>query len=168
MSKKRQNKKQIKKDTDLKIRISNSPYPTNSKLLQENTVIKFDDGIPAFEDSKRFILLFNDKIKPFCYLKSLDIESLGFVCIDPFLIYNDYCVNVPAKYVSLLSLNDPEKAFLLSFTTVNEDPKKITANLMAPIIVNCDNLFAAQIILENYPVQYKVWDAIEKMQITIP
>ena len=139
------------------------PYPKKvANRLDETVIFQFADGIPAFEESKRFILVVNENIKPFLYLKSLDIEGLGFVCIDPFMICREYSIRIPAKDQSNLSLNDPAMAFVLSLVTVEKDPRETTANLLAPIIVNMENMQGRQVILdENFPVRFNIWRGLE-------
>lgn len=142
------------------------PYPKKvASLLSENVIFQFHDGLPAFETAKRFVIILNEKIKPFVYLKSLDFDDLGFVCVDPFLVCRDYSIKIPAKDLSLLELKEPGSALLLSMVTVESDPKNTTANLLAPIIINMDNLVGRQVILdENNPVRYRIWDGLEEME----
>mgnify|MGYP001767287515 CR=1 FL=1 len=139
-----------------------SPYPKRvAKLLNEPVVFNFHEGIPAFEASKRFVLLMNPNIKPFVYLKSLDMDDLGFVCIDPFIVCKDYSVKVPAKDLSILGLKTPEYALVLSMVTVDKDPQKTTCNLLAPIILNTETCIGRQVILEeSFPVRYRIWEGI--------
>jgi len=144
----------------------NAPCQPQAKILDENTVISFPEGIPAFEDSKRFVLVMNENIMPFVYLRSLDVENLGFICVDPFLVYPDYAVKVPPKSLALLDLQRPEDALPLSFVTISPDPKETTANLMAPVLINIRNLRGGQVILEDYPVRHKIWSALDQMHST--
>jgi flagellar assembly factor FliW len=143
-----------------------SPYPQKiAKLLNEPIVFNFHDGIPAFEASKRFVLLLNPNIKPFVYLKSLDLDDLGFVCVDPFIVCKEYSVKIPGKDLSILGLKSPEGALVLSMVTVDKDPKKTTCNLLAPIILNTENFTGRQVILEDgFPVRYRIWEGIEVME----
>ena len=142
-----------------------SPYPKKvAQLMNDPIVFLFNDGVPAFEASKRFVLLLNPNIKPFVYLKSLDMDDLGFVCVDPFIVCKDYSVKIPAKDLSILGLKDPESALVLSMVTVDKDPQKTTCNLLAPIILNTENRVGRQVILEDsYPVRYRIWEGIEAM-----
>ncbi|OGV39936.1 MAG: hypothetical protein A2020_15980 [Lentisphaerae bacterium GWF2_45_14] len=134
-------------------------------MLKESVIFNFPEGIPAFEDARRFIILLNENIKPFVYLKSLDNDDLGFVCVDPFLVCSkDYSIKIPAKDLSLLELKDSGSALILSMVTVDRDPKNTTTNLLAPIIINMDNLTGRQVILEeNYPVRFRIWEGLEDM-----
>ncbi len=147
----------------------NQPYPQKViETLGKDSVFNFPDGILAFEDSKRFVILLNSKIKPFIYFKSLDIQDLGFVCIDPFKIYPEYSIDIPAKELSLLGLKDPSNAFVLNIVTVNTNPQKTTTNLLAPIIINITNNTGRQVVLEEkYPVKFKIWDSLEKHEKTL-
>lgn len=136
-----------------------------SQFLKEDMVFHFPDGIPAFEDSKRFVILLNPKIKPFVYLKSLDVEDLGFVCVDPFLVCQDYSINIPAKDLSCLELKDPSMALALSLVTVESDPRETTTNLLAPVLINIENSQGRQVVLtDEYPVRYKIWEGLEKFE----
>jgi len=143
------------------------PYPTPAAYkLDENIVFSFPDGVPAFEDSKRFSIVLTENIQPFVYLKSLDIDDLGFICIDPFLVRDDYVVNLPAKDMSILELDDPGDAMVLCTVTVDSKPKNTTANLRAPIIINMEKGIGRQVILEDLEnaVKFRIWDAIESIR----
>ena len=150
-----------------KTQTGDAPYPKKvASLLRESVIFNFPDGIPAFEHTHRFVILLNENIKPFVYLKSLDDENLGFVCIDPFLVCaKDYSIKIPAKDLSLLEIKDSASALILSMVTVDKDPRNTTTNLLAPIIINMDNLAGRQVILEeNYPVRFRIWDSLEEME----
>lgn len=131
--------------------------------LEKEAVITFPEGVPAFEDAKNFTLVTTDDIKPFLYLKSLEIDELGFVCIDPFLIQKDYLVKITAADLAQLGLKDPKDALVFCFVSVKEDPKENTANLLAPIVVNLQNRTGRQIILDNYPVRLNIWESLDAM-----
>lgn len=134
------------------------------KSLEQEAIISFPEGIPAFEDASNFTLVYNEEIKPFLYLKSLEIKELGFVCIDPFLIYKDYLLKISAVDLAHLQLQDPKDALVLCFVTVQSDPKENSANLLAPIVVNVNKRIARQIILENYPVRFNIWDGLDNLE----
>ena len=157
--------KKKKKHESNKIILGLTPYSGELlKSLGDESIITFDDGVPAFEDAKSFTLITNDDIKPFMYLKSLEVEDLGFVCIDPFLICKDYLIKISAADLSKLSLKEPENALCFCFVTVRPDPKDNTANLLAPVIINLENRKAKQIILENYPVKFNIWEGLDKAE----
>ncbi len=151
---------------DWKDKNSGTPYPKKmADILDENSVFNFPEGVPAFEDAKRFVIVINPKIKPFLYLKSLDVEGLGFICVDPFLVCSDFTVNIPAKDKSLLELKNSEDALILSLVTVDSDPKNTTTNLLAPVVINIENNTGVQVILDDKnPVRYRIWEGLEAFE----
>jgi len=143
------------------------PYPAQvATRLDENIVFNFPDGIPAFEDSRRFSIVATDNIQPFVYLKSLDVEDLGFICIDPFLVDKNYVVNLPAKDMSILELDDPGDVMVMCTVTVDSNPKNTTANLRAPILINMESRTGRQVILDDIDngIKFRIWDAIESIR----
>jgi flagellar assembly factor FliW len=139
-----------------------SSYP---KVVDNELVFDFPEGIPAFEDYHKYCLKTNEEIKPFVYLNSIELDNLGFICIDPFLVKADYAVKIPGKAASLLGLNEPGEAFVVTFVTVAEDPKEITTNLLAPVVLNVRTGKGRQVIQDaDYPVQFRIWDEIERME----
>ncbi|MEN9360059.1 MAG: hypothetical protein RL095_1594 [Verrucomicrobiota bacterium] len=145
--------------------LSITPYQSEMLAsLEKDAVYEFPEGIPAFEDARRFTLLSTDEIKPFLYLKSLDLEGLGFVCIDPFMIYSGYLARISAADMIKLELRDASEAIVLSFVTVQQNPQENTANLLAPIIINLRNRKGRQVILDKYPVRYNIWDNLDRLE----
>ena len=140
----------------------NQSPTTISRIINREVLISFPVGIPAFEDAKYYTLVSDDSTKPFICLNSADIPGLGFVCIDPFLFFSTYAVNLSGKDLSLLGLSKPDEALVLSLVTIYPDPKQTTANLRAPIVVNIRNLFASQVILERYPVNFNIWTGLNE------
>jgi flagellar assembly factor FliW len=145
--------------------LSITPYQSEMLAsLEKDAIYEFPEGIPAFEDARRFSLLSTDEIKPFLYLKSLDIDGLGFVCIDPFMIYSGYLARISAADMIKLELRDASEAIVLSFVTVQQNPQENTANLLAPIIINLRKRCGRQIILDKYPVRYNIWDNLDRLE----
>jgi len=130
-----------------------------SRLLTEDLVFVFAEGIPAFEEIHRYTLVNEDAVKPFVYLKSVDKPPLRFVCMDPFLVYSSYCVKLTGQDLVRLKLRGPGEALVLCLVTVNDNPKMTTANLMAPLVINIAKCLGRQVIQEDYPLRFKLWEA---------
>jgi flagellar assembly factor FliW len=141
-----------------------TPYEGDlTKSLTQEDIFDFPEGLPAFEEARHFSLITTEDIKPFMYLKSLEIEDLGFVCIDPFLLSKDYLVKISAADLAILQIKEPKHALVFCFVTVKEDPQENSANLLAPIIINIQNRVGKQVILENYPVKFNIWEGLDQM-----
>ncbi len=136
----------------------------------EANIFTFPDGVPAFEEYNKFVLSFNEDVKPFFMMKSVGISpEISFVCIDPTLICPDYKIKVGPSDVQVLELKNAGEAFVFSLVTVRDKPSDITANLQGPVVLNLKNFRGRQIICDGskYDVRYRIWDAIRNVEKTL-
>jgi len=123
--------------------------------IADDDVYRFPEGIPGFENEKEFVIIYNeDKKSPFQWLQSVINSNLAFVAIDPFSIIPEYEVEVPDDEVEMLGIHDITDVSLLAIVVVPDDFSKISANLLAPIIMNTKNHLAKQITMNTN--KYKI------------
>lgn len=135
--------------------------------VQEDRVITFNQGLFAFEERKRYILLENeDPENPLWWLQSLDDPKLVFVLINPFLFKPDYEFDLSDEDVEELGLQKPEETVVFSLVVIPEDVKKMTANLLAPLIINAQTKKGKQIVLlnSNYSTKHLVLKELQKVK----
>ena len=134
------------------------------KEVHSDNIFTFPEGILGFEDIREYVFLMNEKVAPFMFMQALDDSNLSFVCIEVFKICPEYNIFLPSSTVETLDIKDANDVIVVSLVTVRKEVTETTANLMSPIVINLKNSKAQQVILENseYPVRFKVWDAIEK------
>ena len=127
-------------------------------------VFYFQQGLPAFEEFKKYVFAFNPEYRPFVFMNSIETAGLSFVCIDPFLIYPDYAPRLSLADKQLLGATEPEDVQLLSIVTVRPVMSETTANLQGPIAINIKNSLCKQILCEgqSYPIRCRVLDALEQ------
>ena len=113
--------------------------------LEESEIITFPQGILGFEAVKRYILL--GDTQPFGFLQAVDDPDLTFVVIDPRAIVQDYRAEVPGAEVEEIGIKEQDETVALAIVTIPDDPQKMTANLQAPILINCSNRQAKQLVL---------------------
>jgi flagellar assembly factor FliW len=124
--------------------------------IDEAGVVTFPEGIPGFEDCRRFAFIphrpsIQGKTSPFQWLQSLDNAQLAFLTADPRSFFPDYTPQIPAADRDVLRLSEeapPASVFAL-LTVPKDDPGGITANLMAPVVVNSDAGLGRQIIIND-------------------
>ncbi|MCJ8329475.1 MAG: flagellar assembly protein FliW [Lentisphaeria bacterium] len=133
-------------------------------LGQKEPEIFFPEGVPAFENAQSFNLWTNEEVEPFMALSSKEINGFGFFCVDPFLIYPDYKFKLSTQDQTFLEIKNQNEALVLAFVTRTENPEDFTANLMAPIVINISNWQAKQVIVDKYPVRYRIWDNIDHLE----
>ncbi|SNS49169.1 flagellar assembly factor FliW [Anaerovirgula multivorans] len=118
--------------------------------IEEEKILDFPDGIPAFEERTKFIILKNpDEEIPFHWLQSVEDENLTFVIVNPFIFRPDYDFEISQSVVEKLGIEAVEDVNLFAIVVVPEDISKMTANLRAPLIINSKNYKAKQIVIED-------------------
>ncbi len=117
--------------------------------LNEEEIINFPEGLVGLEKSKRFVILGRAEEEPFKWLQCVDKGDLAFVVADPMLIAGDYGFDVDDDTTAKIGLERPEDTILFVIVTLKEDFRKMTANLLGPIIINGRNRKATQMILHN-------------------
>ena len=125
--------------------------------INEEDVIIFPEGIPGFEDSKKYVLIGNESNEAvFFWLQSVDIPELCFVVTDPFMVYDGYGVDVEDDDIELLGITDPNRVLTLTIVVIPENINEIRVNLKAPIIINMEKKLGKQIIQKNddLPIRY--------------
>lgn len=115
----------------------------------EKDIIIFKKEILGFSNKEKFVLVELEDYKPFKLLQSLEDEEVGLILTSPFEFFDDYKVNLPEETLNRLNIDNEEDVLLLTTITLSSDPKKITTNLKAPIIINKKANLAEQIIIDD-------------------
>jgi len=115
--------------------------------FEENEVIHFPDGIPAFEQFREFLLLPMGEETPFFCLQDIKEGTLCLFLVDPFTFFPDYRVEILQEQMDKLACQESDDSVaVFSILTIPEDFKKTTANLMAPVLINFNNKKGLQFI----------------------
>ena len=136
----------------------NTKFLGNIEIEQKN-IINFEHGMPGFNTLHDFVLLPVEGNAALNYLQSIKQTNICFILMNPFLIIEDYEINISEETVANLEIKKPEDTCLYSTLTITENLKAITANLAAPIVINTVNNKAVQEILNDskYDVKYKLY-----------
>lgn len=127
----------------------------------ENDIITFEKGILGFPELKKYIFIGNiSEDIPYCFLQSIENESVSFIITNPFLFKKDYDFLLDEKYNcdKIINLKNINQLNVYSILNINKEVKNSTINLKAPIIINIDEKKGMQIILEEeYDIKYKIY-----------
>ncbi len=133
--------------------------------VEERKTLTFPDGMPGFEHLRQFTLVphhTGDEAKgsPFVWLQSLEDGALAFLAMEPHQSFPDYAPRVPRGEMEELGLNEPNaRPRLYTLLTVPPgEPQGITANLMAPVVVNTRARLGKQIVLntDQYGLRHRL------------
>lgn len=111
--------------------------------------IEFKNGIPGFENYKKFIVNDIENNKDFKSIVSVDDEYVGFIAVSPFTIINDYEFDINDEVINLLEIEKAEDVMVLGLVRLGKTVKESTVNLKAPIIINIKNNKGMQYIIQN-------------------
>jgi flagellar assembly factor FliW len=135
-----------------------------SLTVDAHKTLTFTDGLPGFEGCRLFTILPHHtaeggKGSPFVWLQSLEQGDLAFLAIEPHSVFPDYAPRVPRAEMESLCLTEDAAPRLYSLLTVPQgDPSGITANLMAPILINSSARLAKQVVLntDQYSLRHRL------------
>ncbi|EOD00371.1 flagellar assembly protein FliW [Caldisalinibacter kiritimatiensis] len=136
--------------------------------IDENRIITFPDGLLAFENNKKFIIIDNpDQEIPFQWLQSIDDPDLAFVIINPFIFKKDYEFDIPKAVVKKLEIQEEKDVAVYSIVVVPDDITKMTANLSGPVIINTKSKIGKQIVLEDsrYSTKHYILEELKQGQV---
>ncbi len=118
--------------------------------VDEKKIVYFKDGIPAFETEHEFVILPYEEESPYYFMQSLNTPDLAFLLTIPFLFFNDYSFEIDDDTVKELDIKNQDDVFYYSMVTIpNGSIRYMTANLLAPIVLNGENMRAKQVVLEK-------------------
>ncbi|AZR73899.1 hypothetical protein BBF96_11165 [Anoxybacter fermentans] len=125
---------------------------------KEKDVLTFSKGIIGFSSEHQFILLSKVIEAPFMWLQSLKTPDLAFVVLDPWIVLPDYQFELTEEVKKRLKITRKEQVMTLGITVVSDNPRKITINLRAPLIINVENRLGEQIILpdDKYSIRHPI------------
>lgn len=131
----------------------------------EDEVLTATTGLLGFEKLKEFLLLSPEEIKPFKCLQSVEDPEIAFTVLDPHYLMPEYRAEVTGEeVVDLEAKNVGELREFVIVTIPPGKPKKMTANLQAPIVVNFESGKLKQLVLATgeYPTRHSVLDLLER------
>ena len=114
---------------------------------RDEDVILFEEGLIGFPSAKRFVLIESESLSPFRIFQCVDNPRIGFLVLDPRTIVKTYERSIPSE--AWRSLDAAEKADRLYFaiSIIGKDPQESSANLQAPLLINCRKMIGRQLIL---------------------
>ena len=128
--------------------------------VDEEKVVHFQNGIPAFENEHEFIVLPYDEESPYYFMQSLNSPDLAFLLTIPFLFFPDYTFDIDDETIRELDVKNSDKLLYYSMITIpNGSIRYMTANLLAPVVINIENMQAKQVVLEksNYTTKHRLF-----------
>lgn len=118
--------------------------------VEEEKVVHFEDGIPAFEDEHEFLIIPYDDESPYVFLQSITTPDLAFLMTMPFVFFPEYEFELDDDSQNKLGIKSQEDMLIYTLLTIpGGKVADMTANLMAPVVLNQNTMQARQIVLDK-------------------
>ncbi|MBZ5724834.1 MAG: flagellar assembly protein FliW [Acidobacteriia bacterium] len=119
--------------------------------VDETSIIEFPEGLPGFEDRRRFVALQQPAHQGLVFLQSLEIAALCFLALPVLSVRPDYRLAMTPEDLKLLGFpedHSPEigsevVALAILSLTEGEEP---TVNLLSPVVIHTQTRRAVQAI----------------------
>ncbi len=104
------------------------------------------------------------------WLQSTADPDVVFAMLDPFLFEPGYTFEMADPDAAALGLRSPEEAIIRVILTLRESAAAITANLMAPVVLNPLTRLGRQVVLQDsdLPLRFPVLDGLQAHQAEVP
>jgi flagellar assembly factor FliW len=115
--------------------------------VPEDRLIEFPRGILGFPAYRRYALIQPSEDSVLLWLQCCDAPELAFVVCDPQVFVTDYRVHVKEDDLQQIGLIDAADGQVL--VICNKVGDYLTVNLQGPVLVNCRNRQARQLVLSD-------------------
>ena len=119
--------------------------------IQDQDILVFPDALYGFDQEKEFALLPLDPEvdSPMEWLQSLKTRELAFIVTNPFLFVPEYKMVLSDSERTQLEIESTESVLVRVIVTIPKVHTEMTANLVAPLVINQKNCLAKQIVLTS-------------------
>jgi len=133
--------------------------------VPEELVWRWPVPLPGFPRSREFVLIDDEKARPFLWLQSLNEPEVAFVIVDAGLVAPGYDPCLPEGEITCLQLSPGARPILYAIVTVPEDPRQSWVNLRAPLALNAYARLGRQVVLsdEGYSFRHPLWEAVDRL-----
>ena len=119
----------------------------NELTVETKDIIRFENGIPGFNEETQFVILPFSDDNFFSILQSITTPQLAFVIINPFHFFKEYDFELPSSVVEKLAIESEKDVIVYTILTVNDTFEDSTANLQAPVVINGKKQTGKQVVL---------------------
>ena len=136
---------------------SNAAYDIEEEYMEINTrygrqtvakssLLSFPEGLPGFEDLRRYKLFHEEDASTLYYLQSTEDPDIRLPVITPEACNIDYNIDLSDADIELLQASEQDELVVVVTVSDNQDRPGtgITANFMAPIVINTSRRIGIQ------------------------
>ncbi len=122
--------------------------------IDPETIIDLPDGLLGFVNCDQVVLVPIDPDGQFFWLQAVNDPELAFLVLMPWPMFADYEVEMGDADQAALELDGTADALVLCLLTSHDEPRRFTANLLGPLVINQRLRRGRQILLDaDLPTQ---------------
>lgn len=117
-------------------------------------LIDLPDGLLGFVSVDQVVLLPIDDDGLFFWMQAVDDPAVAFLVLTPWPSFADYELDLAEADQEALGLDDPGDAIVFCLLTSHDEPRRFTANLLGPVVINRRLRRGRQVVLNgDHPTQ---------------
>ncbi|MDZ4660903.1 MAG: flagellar assembly protein FliW [Pseudomonadota bacterium] len=139
--------------------------------LNSEDIIEFSEGILGFASLRKFVLLDDPTDEIFAWLQSCESPAIAFPVLEPELfLAAKYNIQFNRRDYDALQMVAGEKFHTFCIITIPNDPRQMTANLKAPVIINSKKRFGRQCVLQDnsLAIREPIFAALQQRVVQTP
>jgi flagellar assembly factor FliW len=140
-------------------------------MTQEDYIVTFPQALAGFPGLKTFRVFEPEGKYPLKFLQAVDAPDISFTCVDAVTVKLDYEVPLSQEDAQVLALESDQDAVVLALVVLPDgEPKRMTANLAGPLVINSRTRIGRQVLLDTrtYPLAYPVFLPHEEGEVRFP
>ena len=133
--------------------------------VDPDLVLTFPDGLIGFTHCRSYIVVRHQDTSAFRWLQCLDEPRIAFPIVEPGEFCDDYAPTISDADARALELSGDAPILLFTIVTVPpRSPRDMTANLLAPLVINGLTRRGRQVIVqdEQYTTRHKITDELAR------
>jgi flagellar assembly factor FliW len=136
--------------------------PMETLEVPDAQLYQFFPGLGGFEAHHEYGLI-TEQDSPVEWLQSLSDPDVVFAVLEPFVFNPDYSFEMTDADAAGLGLTRPADALVRAILTLRDSASAITANLMAPVILNPALRLGRQVVLQDaeLSIRFPVMDGLQ-------
>ena len=134
------------------------------RIAQED-IIHFPDGLLGFEELHRYVVVERERRRPHPFSAGGRRRPHRLSAVtDPQTFRPDYLPELGEEDRAALQYESDEDLAVLVILTVPQEVREMTANLMAPVIINVKERIGRQVVqgLGEYSTRHRIVDEMER------
>lgn len=138
--------------------------------ISKEDILEFPEGLLGFDELHQFVLLDDPNDEIFAWLQSCENPGVAFPVLEPELFTDNYDVKLTKGDLATLDLTELVGCRFFTIITIPEDPKQMTANLKAPLVINVKNRKARQCVLQdnNQAIREPIFAKLQQRVVKAP